>query len=128
MKVFKDASPDQLFLLPPAIDEFVPANAPVRILSEIVDQLDTTRLVSRYKGGGAPAYDPRIMLKLLVFAYSQGMHSSRRIAAACGYDLRFMYLAQMQRPDFHTICRFRRENEAAIKSLFAQTVIFCQMV
>lgn len=128
MKIFKDTSPEQLFLLPPSIDDFVPVDAPARILSEIMDQLDTGVLISRYKGGGAPAYNPLIMLKLLVFSYGQGMHSSRRLAAACGYDLRFMYLAQLQRPDFHTICRFRKENEAAIKALFKETVILCQTV
>jgi len=128
MHLFKETSPDQLYLLPPSVNEFVAADAPVRILSEIIDHLDTSSLILRYKGGGAPAYDPRILFKLLVFGYSQGMHSSRRLAGACGYDLRFMYLAQMQQPDFRTVCRFRRENETTLKALFVQTVILSQLV
>jgi transposase len=124
MKRFRDpvVAREQVFLLPPAVNDFVPPNAPVRILSEIVDQLDCSALYARYQGGGAPAYEPRMMLKVLLFGYSQGLRSSRKLSQALEYDLRFIFLAEMSRPDFHTLCRFRRDNEAAIVSLFVETV------
>lgn len=124
MKLFRDApSPrEQAFLLPPSVEEFVRLDAPVRLLSEMIDQLDSRTLYQRYGGGGAPAYDPKMMLKVLVFGYSQGIRSSRRLAKALEHDLRFMFLSGMSRPDFHTLCRFRKENQEFIQRLFTQTV------
>jgi transposase len=111
-----------MFLLPPSVDAFVPADSPTRILSEIIDRLDCRALYQRYAGGGAPAYDPKMMLKVLVFGYSQGIRSSRKLARALEHDLRFMFLSGMSRPDFHTLCRFRKENQGFLQDLFCQTV------
>lgn len=124
MKLFRDApsAREQIFLLPPSVEEFVLPDAPVRILSEIIDRLDCRCLYYRYAGGGAPAYEPVMMLKVLVFGYSQGIRSSRKLARALEHDLRFMFLSGMSRPDFHTLCRFRKENPEFIKGMFTQTV------
>lgn len=124
MKVFREpiVTSSQIYLLPPSVDDYVPEDAPVRIVSEMIDGMDHRRLYARYKGGGAPAYDPKMMLKLIVFAYSQGVRSSRKIDAALRQDLRFMFLSQMSRPDFRTIARFRRDNLEAIGSAFRETV------
>lgn len=130
MKRFKDpVSPcEQLFLLPPSVEDFVPPDAPVRILGEVIDSLDCDELYASYPGGGAPAYDPRMLLKVLVFGYSQGIRSSRKLAEALRYDLRYMYLAQMSQPDFRTIARFRQTHRAAIADLFGQVVRLCQVM
>ena len=87
MKLFKEpVSPkEQRFLLPPSVDEFVAPDAPVRILGDVMDQLDCSVLYKRYRGGGAPAFEPRRMLKTLVFGYSQGIRSSRKLAQALEY-------------------------------------------
>lgn len=124
MKIFRESpSPKgQVFLLPPSIEEFVPADSPVRVIADVIDSLDCSKLYERYNGGGAPAYEPSIMIKVLVYAYSQGIRSSRKIAQALEQDLRFMYLSEMSKPRFRTIARFRRENLEAISQLFVQTV------
>lgn len=124
MKVFRESpSPKgQVFLLPPSVDEFVPATSPARILREIIDSLDCSKLYARYAGGGAPAYEPRIMLKVLVFAYSQGIRSSRKISQALEQDLRFMYISEMNKPSYRSIARFRAENLEGISKLFVETV------
>jgi transposase len=127
MKRFKDppGNRHQICFLPPVLDDVVPQDAFVRRLSDIMDGLDVGVLMANYPGGGAPSYDPRMLLKLLLFAYSEGVRSSRRIAERCQRDTYYMFLTLMSQPDFHTICRFRRRNEAAIRQLMQQTVVLC---
>lgn len=128
MKRFRDpvAPKDQMLLLPPSVDSFVPEDAPVRALSEIIDRLDCSALYERYRGGGAPAYEPRMLLKVLIFAYSLGIRSSRKIAQLLAYDLRFLFVSEMTRPDFRTLCRFRRGNLGAFTQCFKETVRLAQ--
>ena len=128
MKVFREptAVRSQLFLMAQCVDDFVPPDASVRILDPVVDTLDIEAILRRYQGGGAPAYHPRMLLKLLIFAYSQGVRSSRRIAELCQRDLWCLFLCEMQTPDFRTLARFRRDNEATFKHLFQHTVHTCQ--
>jgi transposase len=128
MKLFrKQPLPDsQMFLLPQSVGDFVGEDEPVRILSEVIDSLDLHELYARYNGGGAPAYDPRMLLKVLLFALQQGMRSSRKIAATLKYDLRFMFLSNMSHPCFRTLCGFRKDNEKAIAALFVEVVRLCQ--
>jgi transposase len=128
IKIFKEpAIPvDQLLLLPPNVADFVAEDSSVRIISELMDLLDLGALRKPYKGGGAPAYDPVMMAKVLIFGSSEGIRSSRRLARALTYDTRFMYIARMSCPDFRTICRFRRSNEEAIKEIFIQTVVLAK--
>jgi len=128
MKRFKDpvSPPEQGFLLPPSVNEFVASDDPVRLFSEVLDSLDVSEFEERYRGGGAPAYSPRVLLKVLLFGYSEGLRSSRRIEQALQSDVRFMYLTGMQRPDYRTIARFRRTHEAALKGLFVSVVRVCQ--
>ena len=128
MKIYKEpvVPEDQLLLLPPNIADFVVEDARVRIFSELVDQLDCRTLRELHTGGGAPAYDPVMLFKVLVFGCSEGVHSSRRLASMVAYDVRFMYLARMSQPDFRTIARFRQLQEKAIIELYAQTVLLAR--
>jgi transposase len=128
VKIFKEpvVPEDQLLLLPPNVADFVAQDASVRIFSELVDQLDCSALRAPHKGGGAPAYDPVMLFKVLVFGLSEGIRSSRRLAGSLTRDMHFMYLARMSRPDFRTIARFRRCHEEAIASLFVQTVVLAR--
>jgi len=107
------------------VDDFVGPQDPVRILSEVLDSIDSSRLYARYEGGGAPAYDPLMLLKVLVFGNCLGILSSRKLASSLRYDVRFMYLAQMGRPDFRTIARFRKNHLDTVKYLFAESVRIC---
>ena len=124
MKIFRDpaVAKDQVMLLPPCVSEFVAQDDPVRLAGEIIDGMDLSELLSKYSGGGAPAYDPRMLMKVIVFGYCEGVRSSRKLSAALGRDMRFMYLAEMSRPDFRTIARFRRENLDAVRKVFEDTV------
>jgi len=128
VKVFRDVASheSQMFLFPPCIGDFVPESSPVRVLSNIMDRLDLTAFYCQYQGGGAPAFDPRILLKIWIFALSEGLRSSRKVAAALSYDLRLMFLCGMSKPNFRTLCRFRTRNEKAIRALFVEVVQLCQ--
>src|SRR5258708_35041309 len=117
MKVFRDevSSGEQLFLLPASVGEFVPAHSRVRVLSEVVDTLDLEKFYSFYHGGGAPAFDPRVMVKIWLLALVLGERRSRRIAELLTYDTRFMFIAKMVRPDFRTLCRFLKIHAACVQ-------------
>jgi len=82
----------------------------VRIISDVVDTLDSSLLLGQYEGGGAPAYHPVMMLKVIIYAYSLGIYSSRRIAQELKTDTAFMFLSGLQAPDFRTICLFRSQH------------------
>ena len=77
VKVFREYQQDQSFLLPPSLDEFVPIDHEVRIINNVVDTMDLSSLLDKYEGGGAPAYHPAMMLKIIIYAYSLGIYSSR---------------------------------------------------
>ena len=125
MKIFKDYNRKQTFLLPPSVEDFVGPKHPARIISDIVDSIDISSIQSKYNGGGSTAYHPGMVLKILIYAYSQGVYSSRRIERAVNSDTAFMYLAGMQIPDFRTICLFRAKHAEAIKQIFIEVVRLC---
>ena len=79
---FKPYRQTQLRLLPLDLSDMVPANHMARVVDEVVESLDLTALRSLYPGGGAPAHDPRMMLKVVVYAYASGVYSSRKISEA----------------------------------------------
>ena len=81
MKMFREYSQGQIFLLPPSLDEFVPEIHEARIIiNDMVDTMDLSPLLTRYEGGGTPAYHPAMMLKVIIYAYSRDIYSSRSIA------------------------------------------------
>lgn len=89
------------------IDELIPVNHLVRVVNKYIEQMDLTRLLARYKGGGTSSYHPKMMLKVFVYAYTQRIYSSRRIAKALRESIPFLWLSGMNQPDFRTINRFR---------------------
>jgi len=123
MKIFREYS--QGFLLPPSLDEFVPKNHEARIINEVVNTMDLSPLLARYKGGGAPAYHPAMMLKVIIYAYSREIYSSRSIAQELKTDTTFMFLSGMQSPDFRTICLFRAKHADVLPDLFVEGVRLC---
>ncbi|MDM7920481.1 MAG: IS1182 family transposase [Methanosarcina sp.] len=107
--VFKEYNQDQLLLLPPSLEELVPKNHVVRIVNKAIDQMNIHSIVKTYKGGGTSSYHPKMMLKVLIYAYTQRVYSSRQIAKALRENIHFMWLSGNNRPDFRTINRFRAE-------------------
>lgn len=117
--VFKEYNQEQGWLFPPNLNEMVPGNHLVRIVSSIVDKMDIQPLLTKYLGGGSSSYHPKMLLKLLIFAYTQRIYSSRRIAKAARENIHFMWITGMNRPDFRTINRFRSwRMRGAIDELF----------
>ena len=125
MKLFKDYDQSKTFLLPPSLSEFVPEDHEARIISEVVDSLDLLPLFAKYEGGGAPAYHPAMMFKVLIYAYSQGLYSSRSIVRQLQTNTAFMYLSGMQQPDFRTICLFRSEHADVLPDLLVEVIRLC---
>jgi transposase len=90
---FKSYSVGQISMLPPSLEELIPAEHLVRVVNKMVDQIDLRPILQKYKGGGASSYHPRMMLKVLIYAYSEKTYSSRRIAKALRENVNFMWLS-----------------------------------
>ena len=125
---FKSYNPKQMLLLPPSLDDWLPQNHLARFISEIVDQLDLSKLITAYRpnGQGSAAYHPAMMTKILLYAYCIGIPSSRKIARALVDDVAFRWLAAGNFPDFRTISEFRRKHLQALQNLFPQVLLLCR--
>lgn len=122
--VFKQCDPGQGLLLPPSLEELIAKTHTVRVVCEVIDRIDIAPLVETFKGGGTSSYHPRMLLKVLVYAYLSNIYSSRRIEAAIKENIHFMWLAGMKRPDHHTINRFRGQRlKNHIREVFTQVVL-----
>ena len=120
---FKPCRQHQIMLLPPDISELIPEDAMVRVVDSIVNGMDISRLHALYPGGGAPAYDPAMMLKVVLFAYASGVYSSRKIARATAENINFMWLCGMRPLDHNTINRFRSERiRPVFEDVFSEIV------
>jgi transposase len=108
-QVYKPYNQDQPMLLPPNLDELIPEGHLVRVVNAMVDELDIEPLERQYKGGGTSAYHPKMLLKVIIYAYTQRVFSSRRIAKELRENVNYMWLSGMSRPDHRTINRFRGE-------------------
>lgn len=122
--VFKPYYQDQITLLPPSIEELIPSNHIVRTVNRIIEEMDIEILLRSYKGGGSSAYNPRMLLKILLYAYIQQIYTSRKISKALREDIVFMWLSGNQRPNFRTINNFRSGRlKEVIEKIFASMII-----
>ena len=121
---FKPYNQNEQWLLPPSLDELVPENHFVRIVSKTVDELRIEDVFAKYtKGGGASRYNPVMLLKVLIYCYMTGTYSSRQIAKQCRENVNVMWLTGFQKPDFRTINKFRSEKlKDSIEEVFVATV------
>lgn len=113
---------DQMFLLPPSLNEWVRDDNPARIFSEIIDRIDT-KSFREHKEGGRPAYHPAMMVKVLLWGYATGIRSSRKIEEKLEQDIVFMWLAGLEKPDFRTLCLFRTSNKEALEKIFTDVIM-----
>ncbi len=127
-KTYRPYEPDQLLLLPPALQDWLPADHVVFFLSDLVEQLDLTAITAPYEqeSRGYPPYHPRMMVKLLLYGYAIGVASSRRLAQRCQEDVAFRVLTANNTPDFRTISDFRKRHLPALEALFVQVLRCCQ--
>ena len=117
----------QMELFPPCIEDYVAADAPVRAYDVMVEALDLNKLGivwDSHKVGNS-SYDPKSMLKLLVYGYSYGVRSSRKLERETNYNLSFMWLTGGLKPDHKTISEFRRKNKSALKNVLKQCAQLC---
>lgn len=103
-KRFRDYDPHQILALPPSLDEWLPSDHPVYFLSETVDQMDLSAIHDTYTQlRGSPPYGPRMMVKVWLYGYMRGVHSSRRLERALHEDIGFRVLSANQQPDHWTL-------------------------
>ena len=122
--VFKTYTPKQILLVPPSFDELIEPNHPVRVVDQVVDQLDLELLIKKYKGGGTSSYHPRMLLKVLVYSYLNNIYSSRKMEEALKQNVHFMWLSGMNTPDHNTLNRFRSDKlKNVLKKIFSQVVL-----
>ncbi|MCK5674592.1 MAG: IS1182 family transposase [Spirochaetales bacterium] len=122
--VFKNYNFNQNLLLPPSLEEMIPPNHPVRVVNQVVDNLNLDSILKKYEGGGCPAYHPRLMLKVLIYGYLTNQYSSRKIEQALQQNIHFMWLSGMSYPDHNTINRFRSDRlKGVLKEVFSQVIL-----
>ena len=128
-KTFRAWDVDQVWLLPPSVHDFVPAGHPAHLVRELVrTELDLAAIMEPYEREerGQPPYHPAMMVALLLYAYTQGVYASRRIARGCEERLDIMAVTGLQRPDFRTISDFRKRHLEALAALFVQVLRLCR--
>jgi transposase len=127
-KTFRPYEPDQMFLMPISMRDWLPADHLAYFISDIVDEMDLSAIIKRYKDEdrGYPPYHPVMMVKVLLYAYCIGVPSSRKIAKRLEEDVSFRVLAANNTPDFRTISDFRKDHLKALAGLFLKVLKLCK--
>lgn len=126
MSRFIPVNRQQQYLLPPSVDEWLPDNHLARFIVEVIDQLDLSRLVGRYRGRGSAAHHPAVLLALLVYGYATGVFSSRKIERATYDSVAFRFLSADTHPDHDTLANFRKTFLVELEDLFVQVLSLAQ--
>jgi transposase len=122
--IFKQYNQGQICMFPVSLDDKIPLDAPVRLVNQIVDKLDIRKVIKTYKGGGTSSYHPRMMLKLVLYAYLNNIYSCRKIEKQNLENIHYMWLSGQQEPDHNTINRFRSTHlKNTINQIFTQVAI-----
>src|ERR1700722_6921298 len=118
---------DQALLLPPSLTDWLPEDHLVWSVLGAVDHMNLDRFYGAYRanGQGRAAYDPHMMVALLLYSYCVGVRSSRQIERACRGNVAFKVICSMLVPDHSTIAEFRRRHEAAVGELFVEVLALC---
>ncbi len=127
-RTFRPYEPEQPFLLPPTLQEWLPADHLAYFIADLVESLDLTTILSCYDQPtrGTVPYHPQMLVKVLLYAYCVGTPSSRQIARKLEEDIAFRVLAANNTPDFRTIAEFRKRHLAALKGIFVQVLRLCR--
>ena len=128
MKPFKPYAPHQSYLLPPSPKDWLPPDHVAHFVDEVVDELDLSAIFRAYEGEdrGHPPYHPVMMVRVWLYAYTQGIRSSRRVERALYEDVAFRMLSGNQQSDHWPLSEFRRRHLPALGELFVQTVRLAQ--
>jgi transposase len=125
---FVSCDREQLLLMPPSLTEWLPENHLVWTILGAVEVMDLSRFEEAYRLGaaGRPAYDPAMLVALLLYGYARGNRSSRGIERACWEDVAYKVITSMRTPDHSTIAEFRRRHESDIEELFDDVLGLCR--
>lgn len=124
---FKNLTSSQVVLFPENISDRIPDNHPVRLVNHVVDELNITSIIEKYKGGGTSSYHPRMMIKVLFYSYLSNIYSCRKIEKALQENIYFLWISGNSVPDFRTINYFRGNRlKGEIQNLFSEVVIMLQ--
>ena len=123
--MFKEYNQNQLQLLPPDLSDLVSKDHIARLINHSVDKIDLSFIENQYSENGQKAYDPRMLLKVLVYGYVSGTRSSRKLSDRLKEDIVFMWLSGRQEPDFRTISDFRKDKLKDFKKIFEQVLDTC---
>jgi transposase len=124
---FRGGDRDQQFLMPPSVRDWLPGSHLAWFVIDVVEELDLSAFTDRYRvdGRGGAAYDPSVLVAVLVYAYCVGDRSSRLIERRLVEDVAYRVVAANACPDHATVARFRGDHEDAIGELFAQVLVLC---
>src|SRR5271155_3245064 len=128
-KTFRPYDPDQVLLMAPVLSEWLPEGHFVHFVSDLVDSgaLDLTSVYASYEDErGFPPYDPRLMVKLLVYGYAVGVGSSRKLERATYQDVAMRMLCAGQHPDYRSVAWFRKRHLDGLSGLFVQSLRLCR--
>jgi transposase len=128
IKGYKPYNHNQIYLFPPAPQDWLPKNHLVFFIGDLVDNLDLTAIEKEYEkeSRGQPPFHPALMTKILFYSYCRGIYSSRKIATAVYEEVAFVVLAGGNRPDFRTINEFRRRHIKSLPGIFVQILSLCE--
>ena len=121
--VYKSYSQNEIALFPLNLEEMIPASHRARVVNAVIDRLDISAIEAKYKGGGTSIYHPRMLLKVITYAYLDNVYSGRRMETLLAENVVYMWLSGMSRPDFRTINLFRSKRlRGVFEDIFTQVV------
>ena len=124
---FIECNREQIYLLPPSLRDWLPEEDLSWFIIDAVNKMDLGEFYRKYRpdGRGQAAFEPSMMLSLLLYAYSNGVRSSRAIEKHCERDIAYRVISANTAPDHSTICRFRQENEEKVAGIFVEVLKLC---
>lgn len=124
---FIERNREQMYLMPVSLEDWVKEGHLAWFILDAVEAIDVSKFYLKYRadGWGRAAYDPQMMVSLLLYAYCLGVRSSRQIERACEVNVAFRVITANQKPDYSTVCRFRSQNEEELGMLFTQVLWLC---
>jgi len=126
--MFKDYQQNQGQLLPKSLSDSISTDHTARLINQVIDEMDLSFILNTYSAIGQKAYNPKMLFKVLVYAYTMGIRSSRKIADRLNEDVVFMWLSGRSAPDFRTIADFRKDKLIDVKKAFVEVLGLCRQL
>ncbi len=129
MPYIKGLDRNQAQMFPEYLDDYIDEENPVRVIDAFVDTLNLKKMgftKTNPNGPGAPSYDPKDLLKLYLYGYTNTLRSSRKLEKSTYINVEVIWLMRKLHPDFKTIADFRKENRKQLKQIFREFNLFCK--